>query len=104
MVKCKITVLRKNYYREIADDYIAKKLKPYGPCDIFKKGQEFITDGFSGIPEGFCTWAWNDIYKSIIAFITNGDFGMWFENKNMFITCCTDGVRPVVFKIEKIEE
>ena len=95
--------MRRNYFRDIASEYIADNLKPYGPCENFKKGQEFITDGFNK-PDGFCTWAWNDIYKSIIAFIADGNFGMWFENKNMIIACCTDGVRPVIFKIEKIKD
>ena len=103
MTKCKITVLRRHYYRDLVDEFVAEKLKPYGPCENFKKGQEFITDGFN-MPEGFCLWAWDGLYKSIIALITDGNFGMWFENKNVMIGCCTDGVRPVVFKIEKIEE
>jgi uncharacterized repeat protein (TIGR04076 family) len=28
----------------------------------------------------------------------------WVEQKGAAIACCTDGYRPVVFKIERIEE
>lgn len=104
MIKCKITVLKRNFFKKISNEYVANELKPYKPCEVFKEGQIFITDVFSGIPAGFCTWAWNDIYKVLIGFIADGNFGMWYINKNTSITCCTDGVRPVVFKIEKIIE
>jgi uncharacterized repeat protein (TIGR04076 family) len=36
--------------------------------------------------------------------MTGGNFGTWMKNENEFITCCTDGVKPVVFKIERLEE
>lgn len=48
--------------------------------------------------------AWDDIFKSLIGFFTNGDFGMWYQRKGPIIACCTDGTRPVIFKIEKIVE
>ena len=105
MVKCKITVLKRQLFQDIADQYVEKeRKKTYGRCEVFKEGQEFITDVLSGIPDGFCTWAWNDIYKSLVGFYAEGNFGMWYENKNIIIACCTDGVRPVIFKIEKIED
>ncbi len=104
MIKCKITVLKKNLFKEISEEYVVNEQKPYKPCETFKVGQVFITDVFSGIPTGFCTWAWNDIYKVLIGFIADGNFGMWYQDKNTSITCCTDGIRPVVFKIEKIIE
>jgi uncharacterized repeat protein (TIGR04076 family) len=105
MIKCKITVLKRELFNEIAEEYVENdKKKTYGPCEVFKEGQVFITDVFSGIPSGFCTWAWDDIYKVLIGFISDGNFGMWYQDKNTIISCCTDGVRPVIFKIEKIVE
>jgi uncharacterized repeat protein (TIGR04076 family) len=35
--------------------------------------------------------------------MTNGSFGTWMKNKNNFITCCTDGIKPVIFKVERLE-
>jgi len=26
------------------------------------------------------------------------------SNENMMIACCSDGIRPVIFKIERIDE
>jgi hypothetical protein len=39
---------------------------------------------------------------ALVGFASGGNFGMWYEDKNLMIACCTDGTRPVTFKIEKI--
>jgi hypothetical protein len=28
----------------------------------------------------------------------------WTNSENMMITCCNDGIRPVIFKLERIDE
>jgi uncharacterized repeat protein (TIGR04076 family) len=33
----------------------------------------------------------------------NADFGTWMQDPKTFISCCTDGIKPVVFKLERIE-
>jgi uncharacterized repeat protein (TIGR04076 family) len=74
-------------------------------CSAFSEGQEFVTSFDKGKPEGFCAWAWDDIYKYIAVFISGGNMGdsfKWMKDNNSVIACCTDGVRPVVFKIELI--
>ncbi len=54
-------------------------------------------------PEGFgCEWAWDDIHKIIMILMTKGNFDTWIKDGNTFIACCTDGIKPVVFKIERI--
>jgi uncharacterized repeat protein (TIGR04076 family) len=55
------------------------------------------------MPQGFCAWAWDDIYKSLIGLASGGNWGMWYEKPELIIACCTDGTRPVYFKIEKVE-
>jgi uncharacterized repeat protein (TIGR04076 family) len=105
MTKCKITVLKRSLNSELVDEYVEdERKKTYGPCEVFKEGQVFTTDVFSTVPQGFCPWAWNDIYKELVGFASGGNFGMWYKDPNVIITCCTDGVRPVIFKIEKIED
>ncbi len=105
MSKCKITVLKTSFNKEYVDLYVEeKRRKTLSTCDVFKEGQEFITDAVSGMPEGFCPWAWDDIYKVLVAYYAGGNFGMWYQNGNQIIACCTDGTRPVYFKIEKIDE
>jgi len=36
--------------------------------------------------------------------MTNGNFSTWMKNENKFITCCTDGTKPVIFKVERLEK
>ena len=52
MVKCKITVLHREVYPELAK---MQGIEEFGPCPVLKEGQEFITTGIFGndIPEGF---------------------------------------------------
>ncbi|MCX7821663.1 MAG: TIGR04076 family protein [Brevinematales bacterium] len=105
MIKCKITVLKRGFNKEFVEEYVEQERKKnLGPCEVFKEGQEFIVDPWSGLPSGFCPWAWDDIYKNLVGFGADGNFGMWYEDKNTIIACCTDGTRPVYFKIEKIKE
>jgi uncharacterized repeat protein (TIGR04076 family) len=105
MNKCKITVLKTTFNKDLVDLYVEnERKKTLGTCEVFKEGQEFITDVVIGMPQGFCPWAWDDIYKVLVAFFANGNFGMWNEGGDVIIACCTDGTRPVYFKIEKIQE
>jgi len=104
MGKCKITVLKTSFNKDYVDLYVeAERKKTLGPCEVFKEGQEFVVDAVSGPPPGFCAWAWDDLYKVIVAYFAGGKFGMWYEGK-VIIACCSDGTRPVYFKIEGLED
>jgi len=104
MNKVRITVLKTSFNKEYVDLYVEnERKKTLSTCEVFKEGQEFITDAVAGIPQGFCPWAWDDIYKVLVAYYANGSFDMWTEGGNTTIACCTDGTRPVFFKIEKIQ-
>jgi len=70
-------------------------------CDRLKLGQRFISEG--GCPEGFCAWAFADIQRDITHLRLGGDYP-WMKQKGTILSCCTDGVRPVIFKLERIEE
>lgn len=102
MKKVKITVLKKEFYPELADAYLTDR-KQVGPCPILNEGNEFLFEGQAKMPEGFCPWAWIDIYKGISALSAGATFKPWNNEDNMQILCCTDGIRPVVFKIEAID-
>jgi uncharacterized repeat protein (TIGR04076 family) len=100
MNRCKITILKTSFNKEYVDLYVEKeRRKTLGPCEVFKEGQVFVVDAVSGCPAGFCAWAWDDLYKVIVGFFSGGNFGMWYEG-DVLIACCTDGTRPVYFKIE----
>jgi uncharacterized repeat protein (TIGR04076 family) len=74
------------------------------PCPNFEDGQEFISESPGVVPEGFCAWAWTGIHKEILAIMAGGNIIPWMNREGTAIACCTDGLRPVVFKIERIEE
>jgi len=102
--KVKITVLKKTDSKQIFGDN-----PPMGQaieaCSRFKEGQEFIVGderGQGGMPEGFCHWAWNDLYKVVTTLRHGGDFP-WMKEEGTSVSCCTDGLRPVIFELRRIE-
>ena len=91
----KITVLKKLFHQEFVDKY-AYQPEKWSPCNHFELGQEFVTslEAPWEMPAGFCGWAWADIQKLV--------YGMARGGQDVFVTCCTDGYRPIVFKLEKL--
>ena len=84
-----------------------KDKEPMGPgCPAFQEGQTILYQlGGGGVPEGFCDWAWNDIFKDIMAVCSRAAMlpkGQRAQAEPSY-TCCTDGLRPVIFKIEAVE-
>ena len=57
MQKCKITVLKREFYPDLAKEYIP--FPDFGPCEMMKEGDVFITTGPFGneCPKGFCAMA-----------------------------------------------
>ncbi len=96
--KVKITVVKIPSTEEIFGDSPPMG-QTFEPCTRFKVGQEFTTDGTT--PEGFCSWAWNNIYKEILFLAFGGNFP-WMKEKGTGVFCCTDGFRPVVFELRRI--
>ncbi len=70
--------------------------------------QEFIIDshGYQTMNEGkFCMEAWDAINRYVYAAIQGGSImDGWTNDEKMVIACCNDGTRPVVFKIERLDE
>ena len=66
------------------------------------EGQEFITD-LVRIPEGFCPGAFADIFRYVSALRSGANYP-WMKEKGTVLACCTDGFRPVVFRLERIED
>ena len=97
----RITVLKKTFNTEFVEAYTEEgAFRPSGCCHDFDEGQEFISDGH--MPEGFSDWAWTDIQKYVVTLARGGNFlGV---KPGLFVTCCTDGFRPVFYKLERIEE
>lgn len=90
--QCKITVEKRLVFNDLYEKYGKGK---GSICPKFKEEQEFIIKSPYQPPEDFCIWAWADIRSYI--------HGVCHGNTNKVIVCCTDGFRPVIFKLEQIE-
>ena len=98
MKDVKITVIEMmepKIFKELATEAMTPQ------CTSVKLGQEFLSSSMK-MPDGFCSWAWADIQRDVIHLATGGDFP-WINTKGKMVSACTDGLRPVIFKLERIE-
>ena len=72
-------------------------------CPHFKEGQEIIVDHvYTDLPTDWpCSWAWMDLWKDMSVLSLGGDFA--HTEPRITYTTCRDGTKPVVFKLERIE-
>lgn len=107
MPKVRISVLRRNYFPELASRYCMNP--DPGPCVRFDEDYSIVIDQdayFSmQIPGGFCAEAWHCISHYVYAALQGGAvMGGWMADDRVMIASCNDGVRPVVFKIERLDD
>ena len=98
--KCKITVLKRTWFPEIADE---TGYGVEGPCDFYYDGQEFIVDeeNYSRMLDGtFCGEAWDSIKRYVFSAIHGGTM----IGGDSYVACCNDGSRPVMFRLDRIDE
>ena len=102
--KMKITVVRKFSPEEVFGHEILQSSDgtPIPTCQFFDEGQEFIAENSFTRPEGFCGWAWRDLTVRLTKFDLIDD--MDWPEKDMTYVACGDGVRPVIFRLEKLVE
>jgi uncharacterized repeat protein (TIGR04076 family) len=102
MPKVKITVVKKVNNNDLFGNQPPLGFTSVPECDRLQLGSEFISE--KGVcPEGFCSWAFADIQRDIVHLQFGGNFP-WMQQKGTVLSCCTDGVRPVIFKLERIED
>jgi len=97
--KVKITVLKRFSPSEVFPKSPVTPAAPMEACELLKDRQEFIVEGLQ-MPKGFCTSAWVSIYGNIRLLAFGGNLP-WFKEKGVAINCCIDGLRPVIFKLER---
>ena len=105
MPKVKITVLKRVNVNDLFDEnppaaYDENWITPQ--CKRFADGQEFVVDSHN-CPPDFCNWAFSDIQRDLVH-VLYGGYYPWMKEKGVAISCCTDGLRPVIFKLERIED
>ncbi|MHA2361665.1 MAG: TIGR04076 family protein, partial [Candidatus Thorarchaeota archaeon] len=99
--KLKITVEKKYSPKEVFGQDMMRSStgKPIPPCSFFEEGQEFIAENSFKMPEGFCGWAWRDLTVRFTKFDLLDDMD-WPEPGVTYLAC-GDGVRPVIFRLER---
>jgi uncharacterized repeat protein (TIGR04076 family) len=73
--KVKITVLKRVDPSVIFDGDVPTVPgtdRKFTVCTAFEDGQEFIVE--TGKPEGFCDWAWRDVFKDVSVLVFGGNF------------------------------
>jgi len=105
MPRVKITVLKTTFHQDLVDQYVKNEAfkANFGPCSIFTEGQTFISEDWPTKPDGFCERAWPNIQHEVAMVMYNATVP-WIEEPGITITCCNDGVRPVIFKVERLPD
>ena len=99
----KITVLKRFDPAEVFEKSPVTPEQPMKACDFFKDFQEFIASGNDPkVPDGFgCSAAWASIFPYVLSLSSGGE-SWWLKEKHVAIAACIDGLRPVIFKLERI--
>lgn len=107
--RIRITVLRAEVDRELAAQY--GQLQPDGsrtthPCPFFHEGDTFVFSLKDGMTGGkFCEMARNDLFTMMTGLLGKASATPAGEKKNIppEICCCSDGLRPVFFKLQPMD-
>ena len=101
------------YYQAFSTS-IFEELKIYNDerDDFWHMGLNTLTkttsdpDTVAGGPKmPHCSEAWDAISRYIYTGLQGGSIMKdWMKEENTMIACCSDGTRPVIFKIERIDE
>ncbi len=100
----KITVVRILEPKDIiGEDFILDSGEKITKCSFFTEGDEFIVGKNGKMPDGFCQFAFYSISKFVEILRLGGGFDDW-TGKDTLYGVCHDGIRPVCFKIQRLEE
>jgi len=102
MTKVKITVVKRLDNKELFGENPPLTFTGASSCDKFEDGQVFISENGQA-PEGFCAWAFADIQRDITHIRLGGSYP-WIQEKEAILSSCTDGARPVIFKLESVKD
>jgi uncharacterized repeat protein (TIGR04076 family) len=103
-IPVRITVVKRAFHQDLIGPPLTEQvISELTPCSEFHDGQEFIVKGpLPTKPEGFCDWAWCDIQKNLFIVAYRGTHN-GTDPPGICFACCTDGLRPVTFRIERLD-
>lgn len=125
--KVKVTVIDKKLFSELQTEYCADPNS--GMCPCYHVGDEFIFERYGAADDFWhmglntlkqtsnvaeevaggtefphCSEAWDAISRYIYAGLQGGSIMRgWMNDERVMIACCSDGTRPVIFKIERLD-
>lgn len=125
--KCKMTILDKKLYPELQEAYCADPQS--GPCPCYHVGDQYLferydgaddfwkmgagtlikathgTDGVAGGPDRpHCSELWDAVSRYIYTALQGGSIMRgWMKDERVMIACCSDGTRPVIVKLERLD-
>lgn len=95
----RITVLKRLEFPDLFDEYAAGA---HRVCVMTRDGQQYVSKGCEK-PAGLCSWAWLAMQPKVAALALGGSFP-WAKIPGTEIFACSDGMHPVIYKLERIEE
>ncbi len=102
-MKIKITVVRRLNREEIFRGVEAGCSSASPPvCPLFCEGQTFLAD-MKSMPEGFCPGAYADLFRYICGLEAGANYE-WVREKGKVLVACNDGFRPVIFRLERVDQ
>ena len=106
VAKIQITVVKRAFHADLQDAHLDCDAYPQssGPCEVMTEGDTFFMDGvYPERPEEFrCHDAWIDIQRAVASIMYGGDLP-WIKQSGTAVASCCDGMRPVSFRIDRIE-
>ena len=88
----------------IGKDFVRESGKLIPKCSFFKEGDQFIVPETGAMPEDFiCQHAFFAINKYVEVLRLGGCIEDWTGEDTIY-GVCPDGIRPVVFKLERFRE
>jgi len=99
----RITVIKRLDKRAILDEETLRCAPTGDPkCPKFQEGDTFLVEDLGNPSPIFpCQWAYHDIFKEVMHLALGGRF-FWMNPTDSIVVCCTDGLRPVLFKLEAL--
>lgn len=125
--KVKVTVIDKKLYPELQAQFCANP--DSGMCSCYQVGDEFVFERYGNADDFWhmglntlkqsvnaadavaggttfphCSEAWDAISRYIYTGLQGGSIMRgWTNDERVMIACCSDGTRPVIFKIERMD-
>ncbi len=101
MKKVKNTVIKCGLNQDLIDKYIQANIDP---CSYNIEGMIFISNGWQK-PFGLCDNAWKSMMEYVFTLSHGGgNFYNCRKNSRSFIVSCNDGLRPVCYLLEVMDE